>query len=127
MRKDLENEADIKTLVDTFYESVNKDELLAPIFNEFAEVDWSHHLPVMYSFWSSVLFGSMAYKGQPFPKHMRLPIQKQHFQRWISLFTQSIDELFEGPKANEAKQKATSIAQIFQMKMGFLDVIAKQV
>ncbi|RAU81478.1 group III truncated hemoglobin [Pontibacter arcticus] len=127
MRKDLENEADIKTLVDTFYDNVNKDELLAPIFNDFAEVDWSQHLPVMYNFWSSILFGSMAYKGQPFPKHMRLPIQKQHFQRWTALFTQTIDAIFEGPKATEAKQKATSIAQIFQMKMGFLDVIAKQV
>lgn len=67
MKKDIEDEADIKLLVDTFYDSVNQDELLSPVFNGFAQVNWAHHLPAMYNFWSSVLFGTMAYKGQPFP------------------------------------------------------------
>ncbi|WP_242929430.1 group III truncated hemoglobin [Pontibacter vulgaris] len=120
MKKALENEADIKLLVDTFYDKVNADELLSPIFNDFAQIDWDHHLPVMYTFWSTVLFGSMAYKGQPFPKHMRLPIDPGHFARWIELFTATVDELFEGESATEAKQKATSIAQIFQLRMGLL-------
>lgn len=118
IKKDIATETDIKLLVDTFYDNVNQDELLSPVFNDFAQVDWQHHLPIMYRFWSTVLFGSMAYKGQPFPKHLRLPVDRQHFSRWISLFTQTVDILFEGEKATEAKQKATSIAQIFQMKMG---------
>lgn len=122
MKKDIENEADIKLLVDSFYDSVNQDNLLSPVFNNFAQVDWEHHLPVMYSFWSSILLGSMAYKGQPFPKHMRLPIERAHFSRWISLFTQTVDAHFEGRKAAEAKQKAGSIAQIFQMRLGLLAV-----
>lgn len=121
MKKDIENEEDIKLLVDTFYDSVNNDVLLSPVFNAFAKVDWSHHLPVMYNFWSTVLLGSMNYKGQPFPKHLRLPIQAQHFNRWISIFTQTIDALFSGQKAEEAKQKAISIARIFQLKMGILE------
>ena len=120
MKKDIETEEDIQLLVDTFYDNVNQDELLSPVFNDFAQVDWQHHLPVMYKFWSTVLFGSMAYKGQPFPKHMRLPVEKEHFNRWIALFTQTIGDLFEGPKATEAKQKATNIAYIFQMKLGLL-------
>ncbi|MFD2248623.1 group III truncated hemoglobin [Pontibacter ruber] len=126
MKKDIANEADIKLLVDTFYDTVNKDELLSPVFNDFAHVNWEHHLPIMYNFWSSVLFGTMAYKGQPFPKHLRLPIEQKHFQRWIQLFTETVDRLFEGTKATEIKQKALSIAQIFQMKMGFLSVIGKE-
>ncbi|MBC6608077.1 group III truncated hemoglobin, partial [Hymenobacter sp. BT188] len=51
-RPDIQNEADIKLLVDTFYNKVNADALLAPVFNEFAHVDWPVHLPRMYDFWS---------------------------------------------------------------------------
>ncbi|MEJ8758532.1 group III truncated hemoglobin [Pontibacter sp. H259] len=121
MKKDIENEGDIKQLVDTFYDHVNTDELLGPVFNDFAKIDWDHHLPVMYNFWSTVLFGSMAYKGQPFPKHMRLPVSRDHFSQWVSLFTSTVDELFEGANAKEIKQKATSIAQVFQMRLGLID------
>jgi len=121
MKRDIENEEDIKLLVDTFYGHVNTDDKLGPIFNDFAQVDWDHHLPVMYNFWSTVVFGSMAYKGQPFPKHMRLPVKREHFSRWVELFVQTVDELFEGVKAVEIKQKATSIAQVFQMRLGLMD------
>ncbi|AKQ47342.1 SEC-independent protein translocase TATC [Rufibacter radiotolerans] len=117
-KPDITTEEDIKTLVDTFYGHVNQDDLLSPVFNEFAQVDWEHHLPKMYQFWSTVLFGSMAYKGQPFPKHFSMPIDRTHFTRWIALFNQTVEELFKGPMADQARQKATSIANIFQMKMG---------
>src|SRR5690606_7053274 len=120
MKKDVENEEDIKLLVDTFYDSINKDTLLSPIFNSFANVYWDHHLPVMYNFWSTVLLGSMSYKGQPFPKHMRLPIQLVHFNRWVDLFSATVDLLFSGERAEEAKQKAINIARIFKMKLGLL-------
>lgn len=126
MKKDLESEDDIKLLVDTFYGNVNHDNLLSPVFNNFAKVDWSRHLPIMYNFWSTVLLGSMAYKGQPFPKHLNLPIDRSHFTRWVSLFTHTIDEKFEGPKADEAKQKAASIAQVFQLKMEMNGVLRQQ-
>ncbi|WP_187262894.1 group III truncated hemoglobin [Pontibacter beigongshangensis] len=120
--RDIEKEEDIRILVDSFYGQVNRDELLSPVFNEFAQVDWEAHLPVMYSFWSTVLFGSMAYKGQPFPKHLRLPIDEQHFDRWVTLFTATVDALFKGEKAEDIKFKAQNIARIFQMKMGILAV-----
>lgn len=127
MKTDIKDEQDIKLLVDTFYDHVNGDDLLGPIFNGFAQVHWDHHLPIMYSFWSSVLFGTMAYKGQPFPKHMRLPVERQHFARWVELFTMTVDSLFEGEKAQEIKQKASSIAQVFQMKMGLIGIIGKEI
>ncbi|MFD1186585.1 group III truncated hemoglobin [Pontibacter rugosus] len=126
MKRDIENEEDVKLLVDTFYDSVNQDELLSLVFNDFAKVNWQHHLPIMYTFWSSLLFGSMAYKGQPFPKHLRLPVAREHFSRWIALFTQTVDSLFEGVKAEEAKHKGKSIARIFQMRMGLLTLIDQE-
>ncbi len=126
MRKDIQNEADIKLLVDTFYDNVNRDTLLSSVFNDYAHINWAHHLPVMYKFWSSILFGTMAYRGQPFVKHVPLPITEEHFARWLQLFSQTVDSLFEGTTAQEAKQKATTIARVFQMKLGLTDAIPRQ-
>lgn len=117
-RRDIATEEDIKLLVDTFYTKVNADVLLSPVFNEFAKIDWPKHLPIMYNFWNMVLLGKNGYTGQPFPKHLILPISGEHFNRWLQLFEQTIDELFIGEKAEEAKQRAMIIAQIFQYKMG---------
>lgn len=124
MKKDIENEEDIKLLVDTFYDSVIQDNLLGPIFNDFAKVDWTSHLPVMYSFWNTVLLGSMSYKGQPFPKHLSLPIKAIHFSRWVELFNSAVDTLYSGVKAEEAKQKASSIAHVFKMKMSLYEPLS---
>jgi hemoglobin len=115
---DITTESDIQTLVDTFYNKVNQDELLGPVFNAVAQVYWPKHLPTMYDFWSSVLFGTMRYKGRPFPKHLALPIEAEHFQRWLQLFYATVQENFCGPKAEEAKSKALNIASMFEYKMG---------
>ncbi|MBF9219634.1 group III truncated hemoglobin [Hymenobacter ruricola] len=114
---DLETEADIVRLVDAFYARVNEDGLLRPIFNDVAQVDWAHHLPTMYDFWSSVLLGTSRYKGRPMAKHFPLPIKGEHFRRWLALFTASVDELFSGPKAADAKARAQSIGAMFEHRM----------
>ncbi len=117
---DIENIENIILLVDRFYEKVNQDRLLSVVFNDFAKVDWEAHLPVMYSFWSAVLFDTNTYKGQPFTSHTDLPISTDHFQRWLELFKKTVDENFRGRKAEEAKEKADSIAHIFQTKLGLI-------
>jgi hemoglobin len=119
--KDIATEEDIKLLVDSFYDRVNKDEVLGPIFNDLAKVDWEHHLPTMYSFWTQMLFRKPVYKGAPWPKHMVLPLKKEHFERWISLFTHTVDAHFAGPKAAEAKSAALSIADTFQTRFGIFN------
>ncbi len=100
---DIASAADVKTLVDAFYQKVNQDELLAPIFNEVAQVDWLHHLPTIYRFWESMLLGTGTYGGAPFPKHAVLPIEQKHFERWLSLFVATVNEKFAGAKSEEAK------------------------
>jgi hemoglobin len=117
---DIENIEDIINLVDRFYEKVNQDSLLSPVFNGFAKVDWEAHLPIMYSFWGAVLFDTSTYKGQPFTSHIDLPISTEHFHRWLELFKETVDENFKGRKAEEAKEKADSIALIFQTKLGLI-------
>src|SRR5687767_6950771 len=118
--RDLSTAEDIRTLVDSFYDKVNRDELLAPIFNEVTGVNWAEHLPTMYRFWESMLFGAGTYQGAPFPKHAVLPVQKEHFARWLALFVETVDSHFQGPKAEEAKGRAASIADTFAQRMGLL-------
>ena len=115
--KTIETKEDVVYLVDSFYDKVNKDDLLSPIFNDFAKVDWEAHMPTMYAFWSSLLLGEAGYSGRPFPKHLSLPIKKEHFERWLKLFHQTVDENFQGELALEAKKRASNIAQIFSFKI----------
>jgi hemoglobin len=63
----------------------------------------------------------MSYQGRPWPKHAPLPVQKEHFERWLSLFCQTVDSLFSGPKATEAKSIALSIADTFQTRFGIFN------
>ena len=116
-RPDITTEADVRLLVDTFYAKVNHDALLDPVFNGFAHVDWPQHLPKMYDFWSGLLLGTARYQGRPFPKHVPLPIAAIHFQRWVALFQATVDELFAGPRAEEAKLRGQAIAQVFQVRL----------
>ncbi len=119
-KEDIKNEEGIKLLVNTFYDKVNQSLLLSPIFNDFAGVNWESHLPIMYRFWNGILFGEGGYKGNPFEKHIPLPIDATHFENWLTLFIQTVDELFEGNKAEEAKQRATIIAYTFQSKLEYM-------
>src|ERR1700742_779923 len=108
---------DVKLLVNTFYSKVREDDLLAPIFNARIEDRWPHHLEKMYTFWQTTLLGEHTYSGRPFPPHATLPVAHQHFTRWVTLFTQTIDELFTGEKADEAKWRAEKIADMFETKV----------
>jgi hemoglobin len=116
-RDDIATRADVIRLVDSFYEKVKGDELLSPVF---AHVDWPSHLPTMYNFWSSLLFGDQTYSGNPFMHHKGLAIGQAHFARWLALFIETVDERFAGDKASEIKLRAQSIAGVFQYKLGLV-------
>ncbi|CAN5129794.1 group III truncated hemoglobin [soil metagenome] len=115
--KELKNDEDVKVLVHAFYDKVQHDERLGYIFNEFADVDWDHHLPRMVDFWSNLLFQTKRYYGRPFRQHLPLPILKDDFNRWLSLFKDTVDEHFEGQKAEHAKEMASKIASSFSIRL----------
>lgn len=110
---DIQSEADIKHLVDSFYAKVKADDLLGPIFLEKLGEHWEIHLGTMYKFWSMALFGTSGYSGHPLSKHLPLPIEEVHFNRWLHLFLQTLTENFDGPIAGEAMKKAGLIARTF--------------
>lgn len=121
MKRDIEGRKDIEYLINFFYEQVKKDEVIGFIFNDVAKVNWEKHLPVMYDFWESIIFSTGKYEGNPMLLHTNLskliPFTKQYFERWLRIFTSTVDELFEGKKANFAKESAISIAGIMEVKI----------
>jgi hemoglobin len=116
-KKDIMTRTDIEKLVDAFYQKVKTDELLSPVFSH---VDFPKHMPTMYNFWSSLVFGDQSYSGNPFMRHKDLPIDRNHFDRWLTLFVETVDQMFEGKQASEIKQRAQSIAALFQHRMGLI-------
>lgn len=117
MKNDIENLTDIKLLVDTFYGRIRKDTLLKDIFNNKIRDRWSQHLQKMYNFWQTVLLEKHTYHGSPFLPHAKLPVTLEHFEKWLLLFNNTVDELFEGEKAQQAKWQGQRMAEMFHSKI----------
>ena len=117
-QKEILNLDDIKLLVDTFYDRVRADHLLGPIFDNVIQDRWPKHLDTMYRFWQTVLLDERTYSGAPGVKHLTLPVTGEHFEHWIKLFYATVDELFTGEKAEEAKWRAAKMAEMFAYKIG---------
>jgi hemoglobin len=119
--RDLKDRKDIELLVDTFYENVLADDTINYFFTDIAKLDFAKHMPKMYDFWESTLFHTASYAGNTLKVHKDLneksPLQKEHFERWISLFKGTVNNLFSGTNAELAKQRAQSIAMVMQLRI----------
>jgi len=85
-------ESMIERLVRGFYAKVRNDAVLAPVF-EARISDWEPHLQKMCAFWSSVALMTGRYHGTPMVKHLPLPIDAAHFDRWLGLFESTAREV----------------------------------
>jgi len=112
-KRDIVAIEDIKLMVDFFYAKVREDDMLSFIFNDRIRDRWSEHLEKMYKFWQTVLLDEHTYFGAPFPPHATLDINYTHYERWVQLFNETIDHLFIGDKAQEAKWRGQKMAQVF--------------
>ena len=124
-KRTLDSPEDVRFLVDSFYEKVQVDPLIGPIFTDVAEVDWSKHLPKMYAFWENIILGNDTYHGHPFRPHL-LVNQKHtltidHFERWLQLFTETLAENFAGDPAEQVRQRATQIALVWNNKLDYIN------
>ncbi|CAN5675991.1 hypothetical protein BH11BAC3_BH11BAC3_30460 [soil metagenome] len=121
MKKDIQTRADIELLVNVFYAKIIEDNLLGNIFQEIAKVNWPKHLATMYDFWENIILFTGNYEGNPMNLHQHLhyiaPLQTAHFDRWNKLFIDTLDGLFEGERAQLAKQRAISISNIIKEKL----------
>ncbi len=119
-RRDIQTLEDIKLLVDTFYGNVRRNELIGPVFNERIGDRWPEHLDKMYRFWQTILLEEHTYHGSPFPPHIQLPISGGHFDTWLTIFYSTVDELFAGEKADEAKWRGGKMAEMFRYKLDYI-------
>ena len=120
-RPDIAGRAEIERLVNTFYAKVREDDLLGFIFNDVAKTDWGAHLPKMYSFWETMLFRSGGFVGNPLAAHARLvpltAMGRPQFDRWLAVFTATVDELFTGENAERIKNAAADMANVIHAKI----------
>ena len=104
----------IARLVDGFYDRVRADPLIGPVFNDRIQ-DWGPHLEQMRLFWSSVALMSGVYHGRPMPKHLPLPVDARHFDRWLALFEQTARELCPPAAADHFIERARRIAESLEL------------
>ncbi len=120
-KHDISSKQDIKLLVDSFYKKIIPDPNMGFIFTDVAKISWDVHIINMYSFWNTVLLGEDSYKGNPMIKHLELndkvPLTNEHFNRWLQLWEETINENFNGEKANEAVIRAKNIAAAVESKI----------
>lgn len=124
-KRTLDSPEAVKYLVDSFYEKVQADSFIGPVFTDVAQVDWSKHLPKMYAFWESIILGNNAYTGNPFQPHLAVnqkhTLTIDHFERWLKLFTETLAENFTGDTAEQVRQRATQIAMVWSHKLEYIN------
>lgn len=115
----------IEKLVFHFYQKVQKDELLGPIFNEVAQVNWDHHLPLIRQFWNSIMLKTKEYHGNAYRKHVMLgekvTLTDAHFARWLMLFQEEALIRLPMQSAHQIVTKAHLIAGSLKLATRFTD------
>ena len=120
-KSDITTRADIENLMIQFYGKVKVDETIGFIFTDVAKINWEHHVPIIVDFWETILLDNPVYTKNAMQVHYdlnkKVPLQKEHFDRWLYLFFETVDEMFEGTIATLAKKRATSIGGLMLYKM----------
>jgi len=113
MKSDITTLKDIQFLVDQFYDAVQKDTFLGPIFNSRLAGRWKMHHLKLYRFWHTVLLRRPDYFGDPVPMHFDMNIDQRHFDGWLKIWTETIDANFEGMIAERAKFRGKTMGKAF--------------
>jgi hemoglobin len=108
------DETMIERLVRAFYDKVRADALLGPVFAA-RIVDWEPHLQRMGAFWSSVALMSGVYHGRPMEKHLPLPVDARHFDRWLGLFEETAHEVCPIAAAEHFIERAHRVAESLEL------------
>lgn len=124
VRKDITDRDDCEQLVRAFYSRAMVDPFIGFIFVDVAKLDLEEHIPVITSFWETLLLGAGTYRGGAFhvhaDLHAQVPLQAGHFDRWLLLWTTTVDELFSGERADLAKAHAHRVAAAFYRRLNDL-------
>jgi hemoglobin len=118
---DIEDRGDCERLVRAFYGRALADPIIGWIFVDVARLDLEAHVPQIASFWETVLLGARSYSGGAFRPHAVLHAKARlragHFERWLWLWRTTVDDLFEGQRAELAKSHAQRVARAFYARL----------
>ena len=117
MKNDIATLKDVHFLVDKFYERVQDDPFLGPIFNKRLSGKWEMHHRRLYRFWHTVLLRRPDYYGNPVPTHFTMNIDQRHFDQWLVIWTETVDNNFEGVIAERAKLRGLTMSKAFMSKI----------
>ncbi|HMU69446.1 MAG TPA: group III truncated hemoglobin [Chitinophagales bacterium] len=119
--QDITSRSDVAKIVVEFYNDVRRDELLAYIFNDVAQVNWETHTPLIIDFWEYTVLGTGSYTRNAMTPHVALhaksPLTQAHFDRWLQLFHATVDKYFAGENADLMKTRADGIAGLMHHKL----------
>jgi hemoglobin len=120
-RRELDSRTEIHDLVVAFYREIVFDDLLGPVFGEVAEVDWSVHIPKLIDYWCRVLLRQPGYDGYILDAHRHVhglePLRTEHFDRWYTLWAETVDERWTGPIAEAAKLHAARTGAVLARRL----------
>lgn len=120
-KSDISNREDILMLVTLFYSKVRNDNTLGPFFESIQ--DWDAHLEHLTTFWESSLFLKTKFRGNPLQVHTKVDkahnnsITELHFGIWLNLWFETVNELFEGDYAENAKRRARKMSTFLYLKL----------
>ena len=118
---DIESRADCERLVRAFYGRALEDPIIGFLFVDVAKLDLEAHVPVITSFWETVLLGARSYGGGAFRPHAELhakvALREAHFRQWLHLWSATVDELFAGDRAELAKAHALRVGRAFHRRL----------
>ena len=129
-RRDIETRADCEQLVRAFYGRALVDPIIGFLFTDVAKLDLEAHVPRITNFWDTILLGARSYGGGAFRPHVELnfkvPLTRGHFDRWLHLWSTTVDELFRGERAELAKSHAIRVAAAFESRLRSFDARESQ-
>lgn len=121
-RNEIDSPERLETFLRDFYRDVAQDDIIGPLFTDVAQVDWTSHIPKIASFWNRFLFGITGYTGNPMSAHTKIHAQHaftpRHFERWLSLFNQTLDDRWYGTNVDRMKKLATNVAAVHAKHLG---------
>ena len=124
-RRDIGTRSDCEELVRAFYGRALADPIIGFLFTDVAKLDLEEHVPRITNFWETILLGARSYGGGAFRPHIELnlkvPLTRGHFDRWLHLWTMTVDELFAGERAELAKSHAIRVAAAFESRLRSFD------
>ena len=119
--KDIVTRQDIELFVHRFYDVVKQDQRIGVIFTDVVKMNWDHHIPLITDFWETILLDNPVYKNNAMEVHYHInrifPLKKEHFDAWLKIFNNTLDDMYKGPVTELAKKRAAAISAVMEFKM----------